>query len=75
MQPALNHTRTIGDLISHQIGVLSEPEIKIHEILQNDKFFVMATNTVWDLVGPDEVIEIISDQGLKEYGTCSDMIF
>ena len=75
MQPALNHTRTIGDLISHQIGVLTEPEIKIHEILQNDKFFVMATNTVWDLVGPDEVIEIISDQGLKEYGTCSDMIF
>ena len=33
MYPALSISRSLGDLISHQIGVTSEPEIRIHEIL------------------------------------------
>jgi serine/threonine protein phosphatase PrpC len=72
MYPALSISRSIGDLITHQIGVISEPEIRIHEILQHDKFFVLGTVSLWELLGPEEVIEIINENELKDYGSCSD---
>ena len=72
MYPALSISRSIGDLISHQIGVTSEPEIRIHEILQHDKFFVLGSVSLWELLGPEEVIEIINENELKEYGSCSE---
>jgi serine/threonine protein phosphatase PrpC len=74
MQPALDHSRTLGDLISHQIGVMSEPEIKIHEILQNDKFFICGSSALWETLGPDEVIEIVNDHGIKDDDCSSDAI-
>lgn len=72
MYPGLNVSRSIGDLISHQIGVKSEPDIRIHDILQHDKFLVMGSMGLWEHLGPSEVIEIINENDYKEYGTCSD---
>ena len=66
MYPALTTSRSFGDLICHQIGVKSEPDIRIHEVLQHDKFFVMATNSLWEFLGPEEVIEIINEYDTKE---------
>ena len=75
MYPALNVSRSIGDLIAHQIGVISEPEIRIHEVLQHDKFMVLGTESLWEYLGPEEVIELINEHELKDYGTCSDVIY
>ena len=30
--PGLSTTRSLGDLLAHQIGVTSEPSIKIHKV-------------------------------------------
>jgi serine/threonine protein phosphatase PrpC len=54
---------------------MSEPEIKIHEILQNDKFFICGTSSLWESLGPDEVIEIVNDHGIKDDDCSSDVIF
>ena len=54
---------------------MSEPEIKIHEILQNDKFFVCGTNSLWENLGPDEVIEFVNDHGIKDDDYSSEVIF
>ena len=75
MYPDLQVSRTFGDIVGHQIGVCSEPEIRIHEILQHDKYFVMGSTGLWDLMGPDEVNEIINENKGKEYGTCSETIW
>lgn len=32
MYPGLSTTRSLGDLLAHQIGVTSEPSIKIHKV-------------------------------------------
>ena len=74
MYPGINISRSCGDLIAHQIGVKSEPEIRIHEILQHDKFYIIGTMGLWELLGPTEVIEIINENDFKEYGTCSEAI-
>ena len=54
---------------------MSEPEIKIHEILQNDKFFVCGTNSLWENLGPDEVIEFVNDHQIKDDDYSSEVIF
>lgn len=68
------NSRSFGDLISHQIGVKSEPEIRVHEILQHDKFIIIGTNSLWEHLGPAEVIEIVNEYQQKEYGISSDII-
>ena len=55
--------------------MISEPEIRIHDILQHDRFFVMATMSLWEVLGPEEVIEIINDHELKDYGSTSEAIY
>ena len=47
MFPGLTITRSLGDLLAHQIGVTSEPHIKIHDITQADRFMTIATDGVW----------------------------
>ena len=67
MQPGLHISRSIGDLICHKIGVTSEPEIRIHEILQHDKFIVAGTQSIWNHVGPEDVIEAVIDSEQHEF--------
>lgn len=35
----------------------------------------MGTVSLWELLGPEEVIEIINENELKDYGSCSDQIY
>ena len=55
--------------------MISEPEIRFHEILGGDEFFVLGTQSLWEHLGPEEVIEIIKENEFKDYGTCSDIIY
>lgn len=75
MYPGLQHSRSLGDLLAHQIGVYSEPSIKIHEILQNDKFFVIGSHSLWDILPPEEVIASVTELGPKDKGVFCEYIF
>ena len=35
----------------------------------------MATKSLWEFLGPEEVIEIINDHELKDYGLTSEAIY
>ena len=35
----------------------------------------MGTQSLWEKMGPEDVIEIINEHELKDYGTCSDVIY
>ena len=75
MYPDLSITRSLGDLLAHQIGVISEPSIKVHNILANDKYIVMASSSLWRLMLPDQVIMAIADLGVKDKGVFCDTLF
>lgn len=47
MYPGLKVSRTIGDLISHQIGVISQPNTQIVDFKPNDKLLVVGTAGLW----------------------------
>jgi serine/threonine protein phosphatase PrpC len=53
MYPGLKVSRTIGDLIPHQIGVISQPQFKTVELTNNDKYFIMGTDGLWEMMLPE----------------------
>jgi hypothetical protein len=47
--PGLKISRTIGDLISHQVGIISEPSFMVHNINKmTDKTFLMGSSGLWE---------------------------
>lgn len=60
--PGLAMSRSIGDDVSQQVGVISVPEIKVHEIKDNDIFAIWASDGVWEFISSTEAINIVWKQ-------------
>ena len=74
MYPGLTISRSLGDLIAHQIGVSSKPEIETQQLEPGDRFFTIASNGVWNHLQPDDVGEIVSEYGMKEPGSSCTLV-
>ena len=59
--PGLNISRSFGDNLAHSIGVINIPEVKSFEFNGNEKFIVIATDSIWQFIDSDECIEIIKN--------------
>ena len=57
--PGITITRSIGDLIAHEIGLLSEPEVTWKQLNQDDKCMVISSSRVWEVISSTEVVSII----------------
>ena len=44
--PGLAMSRSIGDLVAAQVGVIAEPDIIVHELTAADKFIVIASDGI-----------------------------
>ncbi len=60
--PGLAVSRSVGDIVAHDCGVISEPEIIEKEIEPDDTFIVIGSDGVWDLMSSPEVIGFIFDK-------------
>lgn len=60
--PGLAVSRSVGDVVAHDCGVSSEPEIIDKEIEPDDAFVVIGSDGVWDLMSSPEVIGFIFDK-------------
>ena len=56
--PGLAMSRSIGDLKSKTIGVISEPGILEYDINETTKFIVLASDGVWEFLKNEMVIDI-----------------
>jgi len=61
--PGLAMSRSIGDDISQQVGVISVPEVTQHEVQPADEYAVWATDGVWEFLSNQEVADIIMSAG------------
>ena len=53
-------SRSIGDKIAHDYGgVISIPEITIHNINNNDIFIVLGSDGIWTVIENDDIMRII----------------
>lgn len=53
--PGLAVSRSLGDLIGHECGLSSLPEIICQELDPDDQFIVIGSDGVWDIMGSSEV--------------------
>ena len=54
--PGLAMSRSMGDLVASQVGVTSEPEIMSHELTNEDKIVVVASDGVWEFISSKAVL-------------------
>lgn len=59
-EPALAMTRCIGDKNLKKIGVVHEPEIMTRTLDKNDKFLILASDGLWDVIDSMETVMIVS---------------
>ncbi len=52
--PGLNMSRSLGDLIAKQAGVISTPHKAVHHLGHNDRAIVLASDGLWDFVNNEE---------------------
>jgi len=57
--PGLAMSRSIGDDVSHSVGVISVPEIKTHDVEANDIFAIWASDGVWEFISSKEACDIV----------------
>ena len=58
--PGLAMSRSLGDKIAKNVGVICEPEVKIFDYDFGDKFVVIASDGLWEYVSNEEVLDIVS---------------
>ncbi|PSS14456.1 Protein like [Actinidia chinensis var. chinensis] len=58
--PGLAMARAFGDFCLKEYGVISIPEFSHWILTERDKFIVLASDGVWDVLSNEEVVEIVS---------------
>ncbi|CAK60007.1 unnamed protein product (macronuclear) [Paramecium tetraurelia] len=57
--PGLAMTRSFGDKVGAQAGVIAEPEIQKFSISAQDQFIVVASDGVWEYMSNEEVMSVV----------------
>lgn len=57
--PGTAFTRSIGDLVSEELGVIAEPEILCKALNAHDKFIVIASDGVFEFLTSQSVVDIV----------------
>ena len=57
--PGLSLSRSIGDLVAKDIGIISDPDIIVKKIDENSKFIVLGSDGLWDVIKPYDVSRIV----------------
>ncbi|KAJ9520745.1 hypothetical protein QJQ45_007617 [Haematococcus lacustris] len=64
--PGLAMSRALGDVLAHQVGVVSEPEHSVHELCSDDRFIILASDGVWEFISSQEAVDIIAQYDTAE---------
>lgn len=59
--PGLAMSRSIGDDVSQSVGVISVPEIRKHDITDQDKFAIWASDGVWEFISNQEAVKLVNE--------------
>ncbi|KAI3690086.1 hypothetical protein L2E82_48061 [Cichorium intybus] len=64
--PGLALSRAFGDFFVKESGLISEPDVIERTITTRDRFVILATDGVWDVVSNEKAVEIVSSSEKDE---------
>ena len=59
--PGLAMSRSFGDEIAHDVGVICNPEIFDYHLLKEDMFIILASDGIWEFISSEEVVDIVKE--------------
>ncbi|MCL7022306.1 hypothetical protein MKW94_015821 [Papaver nudicaule] len=60
--PGLAMTRAFGDFELKEYGVIAIPQISHHHLNNDDKFIILASDGVWDVLSNEQVVSIVASE-------------
>ncbi|KAL3154847.1 hypothetical protein ABBQ38_011389 [Trebouxia sp. C0009 RCD-2024] len=66
--PGLAMSRALGDAVAHSVGVTSEPECTVRELMPVDKFMILASDGVWEFIESQDAVDIVGNCETVEEG-------
>ncbi|KAI7732563.1 hypothetical protein M8C21_024169 [Ambrosia artemisiifolia] len=63
--PRLAMARAFGDFCLKEYGVISVPEFSHRVLTDRDKFIVLASDGIWDVLSNEDVIDIVSSASTR----------
>lgn len=64
--PGLALSRAFGDFFAKDFGLISEPDVIQRNITTRDRFIILASDGVWDVVSNEKAVEIVSSTSEKD---------
>lgn len=58
--PGCAFTRSIGDSVAERVGCFAEPEMDRIQLVDNDKYLILATDGVFEFIKVSEITDIVS---------------
>ena len=72
--PGLAVSRSIGDIVAHEVGVSCEPEIFEKELDSDDHVIVIGSDGVWDAMSSCEVVGFIFQKMENQKSKCAQLL-
>ena len=75
--PGMNITRSFGDKIGRNIGIIDIPYIQYHYFKGNEKFLLLASNGIWKFIDSKESVKIIKsfyENGMDSTGALKALV-
>ena len=63
--PGLAMSRSFGDEVAHDVGVISKPEVLDFYFCDEDKFVIVASDGLWEFISSEECVKIVGGFYLK----------
>ncbi len=63
--PGLAMSRSFGDEVAHDVGVISNPEVLDFYFSDDDKFVIVASDGLWEFISSEECVKIVGGFYLK----------
>ena len=67
-------SRSIGDIVAHEVGVSCEPEIFEKELDSDDHFIVIGSDGIWDAMSSCEVVGFIFQKMESQKSKCAQLL-
>jgi serine/threonine protein phosphatase PrpC len=64
--PGLAMARAFGDSCLKDYGVIAVPDVSYRQVTDRDKFIVLASDGIWDVLSNEEAVEIIATAPSRE---------
>ncbi|KAK4586606.1 hypothetical protein RGQ29_023672 [Quercus rubra] len=64
--PGLALSRALGDYCLKEFGLISVPDVTQRNITSRDKFVILATDGLWDVISNQEAVQIVSSTPVRE---------